>query len=467
MGVVITPTAQTFGRYELLAYVGSGAMSDVFVAIHVGLRKRVALKILRPSLRHDHDAVERFQREGECAARVSHPNVVDVTDVGLHQGIPYLVMELLEGEPLDQKLEREGPLPLCAAIDLILPILEGVAATHAAGVLHRDIKPGNILLSRTPDGSVVPKLVDFGIATVEERRNITGALGPIGTPHYMSPEQARGARGLNEKSDQYSIASMLYECLTGREPFPGADVHAVLTRVARGRFPHVRDVLPRMPAALDDVLSRATALDPERRFASVTDFANALLPFASPRTRRLWISRDSRQGVFSAQLLSGVWRMWDDDSGELIPNQTTRVVRITPPKAQLGLLAVAACALCAGLLVGAMHGGQLFNRSSTSAAAVMLPRVGASDRPQGNKLEKVERPLAATTQRLLRVEPSKAEVFVDGGLVGRGTFAAPHFSDGRLHELRVSLPGYITRIALFREGLVSEEIRLDRDPAAP
>jgi len=464
MGVVVTPAAQTFGRYELLAYLGSGAMSDVFVAMHMGLRKRVALKILRPSLRHDHDAVERFQREGECAARVSHPNVVDVTDVGLHQGIPYLVMELLEGEPLDQKLQREGPLPLSAAIDLILPILEGVAATHAAGVLHRDIKPANILLSRTPDGSVVPKLVDFGIATVEERRNITGALGPIGTPHYMSPEQARGSRGLNEKSDQYSIASMLYECLTGREPFPGSDVNAVLTRVARGRFPRVRDQLPRIPAAFDDVLSRATALDPERRFASVTDFANALLPFASPRTRRLWISRDSRQGVFSAQLLSGVWRMWDDASGELTTgHQTTRVVRIRPPKAQLGLLAVAACALGAGLLVGAMHGGQLFNTPNGSAVAVMLPRVAASDRPHDDT---VQRPLAATTQRLLRVEPSDAEVFVDGTLVGRGTFAAPQFSDGRLHELRVSSPGYITRIALFREGLVSEQIRLERDPSA-
>ena len=464
MGVVITPVAQTFGRYELLAYLGSGAMSDVFVAMHTGLRKRVALKILRPSLRHDRDAVERFQREGECAARVSHPNVVDVTDVGTHQGVPYLVMELLEGEPLDQKLQREGALPLSAAIDLILPILEGVAATHAAGVLHRDIKPANILLSRTPDGSLVPKLVDFGIATVEERRNITGALGPIGTPHYMSPEQARGARGLDEKSDQYSIASMLYECLTGREPFPGADINAVLTRVARGRFPRVRDVQPRIPAAFDDVLARATALNPERRFASVTEFANALLPFASARTRRLWISRDARNGVFSAQLLSGVWRLWEDDSGELEANQTTQVVRVSRPSQRLGLVAIAVAALSAGLLVGALHGGRVFSASKGSAVTVVLPRVAASDRGAPTITQK---PLAAAARRSVQVEPSNAEIFIDGSFAGRGSFSPPHFTDGRLHELRVSAPGFVTRIALFRDELLSDKIALGRDASAP
>ncbi len=465
MGVVVTPTAQRFGRYELLAYLGSGAMADVFVAMHTGLRKRVALKILRPSLRHDRDSIERFQREGECAARVSHPNVVDVTDVGSHDGVPYLVMELLEGEPLDKKLEREGPLPLSAAIDLMLPILEGVAAIHAAGVLHRDIKPANILLSRTPDGSLVPKLVDFGIATVEERRNITGMLGPIGTPHYMSPEQARGARGLNERSDQYSLASMFYECLTGREPFEDGDVTAVLTRVARGKFPRVRELQPRMPPALDDVLARATALDPGKRFANVVEFAHALLPFASSRTRRLWVSRDARQGLFSAQLLSGVWRLGDDDSGEQEPVQTTRIVRIARPSERVGLWAIAVCALGFGLLVGATHGGQFLRAPTTEAVAVVLPRAAAEDRA-GNGQQATLSPLAETARRLLHVKPSEAQVYLDGTLIGSGAFVTPRFTDGITHELRVTAPGYITRIALFRDGLATEEVTLERDPAA-
>src|SRR5690606_26674135 len=139
-----------------------------------------------------------------------------------------------------------------------------------AGVVHRDIKPSNILLARMPDGSVVPKLVDFGIATLEERRGITGALGPIGTPHYMSPEQARGDRNMDERSDQYSLASMLHEMLTGAEPFGDGDVASVMARVARGKFPRLRDMRPDLPEALDEVLARATAYDPARRFESVS-----------------------------------------------------------------------------------------------------------------------------------------------------------------------------------------------------
>ena len=389
--------------------------------------------------------------------------MVDVTDVGSHEGVPYLVMELLEGEPLDQKLEREGPLPLSTAIDLMLPILEGVAATHAAGVLHRDIKPANILLSRTPDGSLVPKLVDFGIATVAERRNITGALGPIGTPHYMSPEQARGARGLNERSDQYSLASMLYECLTGREPFPGQDVNAVLTRVARGKFPRVRDVQPRIPAAFDDVLARATALDPSKRFANVGDFAHALLPFASARTRRLWVSRDARQGVLSAQLLSGVWRLWDDDSGEHEPPvQTTRIVRMERREQRWGLVAIAACALAAGLFVGIV-GSRFTSARESEAVKVALPRAAAADHAAK---QAATTPLAQGTRRLVHVEPSDAAVYLDGTFVGTGAFVTPQFHDGKTHELRVSAPGYITRIALFRDGLAEGRMMLDRDPTA-
>src|ERR1700712_5714200 len=193
MAVMLTSASRRLGRYELVSYLGSGGMSDVYVALHTGLRKRVALKLLRSSLRCDSYAVQRFLREGECAARVRHPNVVDVSDVGMENGVPYLVMELLEGETLAQTLARGGRLDLESAVDLLLPILDAVSAVHAAGVLHRDVKPANILLARATDGSVLPKLVDFGIALLPELSDESErALGPLGTPHYMSPEQARG-----------------------------------------------------------------------------------------------------------------------------------------------------------------------------------------------------------------------------------------------------------------------------------
>src|ERR1700749_2646109 len=130
MATMLSTASRRLGRYELVSYLGSGGMSDVYVALHTGLRKRVALKLLRPALRSDRDATARFLREGECAARVRHPNVVDLSDLGVDNGVPYLVMELLDGETLAQRLSREGPLDVATAIDIVLPILDAVAAVH-------------------------------------------------------------------------------------------------------------------------------------------------------------------------------------------------------------------------------------------------------------------------------------------------------------------------------------------------
>jgi serine/threonine-protein kinase len=453
MGAVKSAT-RTFGRYELLEYLGSGAMSDVFVAMHVGLRKRVALKMLRPSLRHDANAVARFAREGAWAARVSHPNVVAVTDVGVQDEIPFLVMELLEGETLEERLGRGGPLPLNAAVDIMLPLLEGVAAIHAAGVLHRDIKPANVLLARMADGTCVPKLVDFGIATVRERRNITGALGPIGTPHYMSPEQARGLRGLDDKSDQYSLASLLFECLTGREPFAGGDVHAVLTRVARGRFPALRAHCPAVPAAFDDIMARATAIDPTQRFADVTEFARALLPFASGRTRRLRSTRDGAVSSASAQMLSGLWKVFDERTPDAASATITSFRKPSFFPSAFPWLAVASFALALGVFVGTLlvnhRGGAVLSLENASA--------------QRSDALLVTQPLpvaALPAAKRVSVSPATASIEIDGRPVLHDAFIAPHFEDDRVHELRVSAPGYITRIALFRRAYEGDVIALE------
>ncbi|MEY4509342.1 MAG: hypothetical protein RLZZ450_1464, partial [Pseudomonadota bacterium] len=309
--MMLNPASRRLGRYELISYLGSGGMSDVYVALHTGLHKRVALKLLRPTLRFDPSAVARFLREGQCAARVRHPNVVDVSDVGIENGVPYLVMELLEGETLAHKLAREGALEVDNAVDVLLPIIEAVAATHDAGVLHRDIKPANIVLARAADGSLLPKLVDFGIALMrEDSRRAEASLGPLGTPHYMSPEQAR-AEPVDERSDLYSIASVLFEMLTGREPFGGGSVEAVLAEVARGKFPRLCSANKGAPVELDAVLARATSFRPAQRHASVSDFAQALVPFASERTQRLYVAREDRAGLYNAQLFSSSLRAAD------------------------------------------------------------------------------------------------------------------------------------------------------------
>ncbi len=464
MAARLSKAARSLGRYELLEYLGSGGMSDVFVAMHSGLRKRVALKLLSPSLCRDIESVRRFLREGQCAARVSHANVVGVLDVGMEGDVPYLVMELLDGETLERKLQREGRMTLRAAVELLLPILDGVAATHEAGVLHRDIKPANILLARNADGSVVPKLVDFGVATLEERRNVTGALGPIGTPHYMSPEQARGARNLDERSDQYSLASMLFEMLTGREPFAGQhddDVTEVLERVARGKFPRLTQLRGDLPSSIDDILGRASALDPSRRFPSVSEFAEALLPFASERTRSLWVSRNQRRGVASAQLLSGAFRAHDELASEETritpvfkrPGTNTRSLRrpkrfFTP--AFLGMASV--------LLMLSLSVGYLRARTTPSAKPAdlepALPLLAQKGDPEGHAN-------AAPSPRHISVTPAHATVLVDGLTLGRGDFRAPTYDDEHMHELRVSAEGYVTRVVLFRGQPEVEHIALE------
>lgn len=457
MNVVLSTASQAFGRYELLEYLGSGGMSDVFVAMHTGLQKRVALKVLRRSLRHDPEAVRRFLREAECAARVSHPNVVHVTDVGTEQGIPFLVMELLDGETLEDKLMREGPFALDAAVDLLLPILDAVAATHEAGVLHRDIKPGNILLARMRDGSVVPKLVDFGIATLAERGAITGAISPIGTPHYMSPEQARGAE-VDFRSDMYSLASMLFELVTGKPPFGEGKADEVLARVAKGCFPRARALCPSLPRALDEVLARATAFSPAERFASIEELMYALVPFASERTRKLWISRNERKGVLSAHLLSGTFRF--DEPASAPVAQSARSTHDLAPKRRRARLAHAAwfCVLglsvCSAFILVAARLEAEPLRIAASSAPVLL------DTPPQN-VQANHLPLAPKTQRLVALSPAHATAFLDGRPLGHGVVALPLFSDGEMHELRVSAERHVTRVLLFRDTLDVTRIALE------
>ncbi|MDB4988008.1 MAG: Serine/threonine protein kinase PrkC, regulator of stationary phase [Myxococcaceae bacterium] len=449
MAVMLTAASRRLGRYELLSYLGSGGMSDVYVALHTGLRKRVALKLLRPALRCDDYAVQRFLREGECAARVRHPNVVDVSDVGMENGVPYLVMELLEGESLAQTLTRGGALDLESAIDLLLPIFDAVSAVHAVGVLHRDVKPANILLARAADGSVLPKLVDFGIALLPEHTDDADrALGPLGTPHYMSPEQARGEH-TDERSDQYALASVLFEMLTGREPYEGKTVDAVLHEVARGKFPRVRSLQPMLPLMFEEVLVRATSRNPGQRFASVSDFAYALVPFASARTRKLFVTREERAGVYSAQLLSGNYRTEPrQEAVSVAASFAPRSVSRQLGRSWLRMLGGAAL-LGIGLVAGfaVTHG--------VAEAEKAVPQQGALELALAPSAA-----LAAPLQRTVRLVPPEAMASLDGAELGRGDFVLPELSDG-VHELRISAPGHIARVVLFRDALEDSTIVLD------
>ncbi|HEV3031570.1 MAG TPA: serine/threonine-protein kinase [Polyangia bacterium] len=278
---------QVFGRYRIVRMLGEGGMGAVYEAVHLGLKKRFAIKTLLPSIAQSPEAQARFLREGEAASRMNHPNIVDVTDVGTEGGIPYLVMEYLEGETLGDFVARKAPLDVALAVDLILPAISAVAAGHEQGVIHRDLKPQNIFLARGAWGEFIPKILDFGVSKIlgSEDPALTGTMAVLGTASYMSPEQARGARVVDARSDQYSMGLVLFETLTGQRAHDGDHPFEVLHKIASGIVPKPRDLRPDLPGEVEAILMRMLANQSGDRHPSLKAVGRALLPFASDKVR--------------------------------------------------------------------------------------------------------------------------------------------------------------------------------------
>lgn len=281
----------TFGPYRVHSCIGRGAMARVYRAEHSALRKPVALKIMERGLLQRPDGSRRFVLEARAAAQVKHPHVVDVTDVGVHEEVPYIVMELLEGEDLATHLDHRGLLSEAELAQLLLPAVAGLAAAHDAGVVHGDLKPSNIFLARGFEGDIHPKLLDFGISKLVWDTEGEGGSAPVvlkASPLYMAPEAVRGVQQLTPKSDQYSFGVVLYECVTGRPPLDGDGDLPLLEAVASGRFAPPRRHRPNLSPALERTILRAMSLDPARRFTDMRELGQALFQAAEGRTRLLW-----------------------------------------------------------------------------------------------------------------------------------------------------------------------------------
>jgi serine/threonine-protein kinase len=259
-------------------------MGVVFEAEHVRLRRRLAVKVLAQHLAKDAHALARFNREAEIISQLQHPHVVQVSDFDTTEaGEPYLVMELLAGESLASRLERERCLPIAEAVRITYQVSSGLGAAHAANIVHRDLKPANIFLTEfitnAPGHSGLVKLLDFGISKrAGVGKGLTGEYDILGTPDYMAPEQALGKTAqVDHRGDQYALAVITYEMLAGRTPFAGDDVMDVLRQVISAEPPAIEQLAPHVPVAAGEVLRRALSKDPQQRFGNITEFASALV----------------------------------------------------------------------------------------------------------------------------------------------------------------------------------------------
>jgi serine/threonine protein kinase len=285
----LLPPGTRLGHYEILRLAGRGGMAMVYEGRHVAIGKRVAIKTLTPEVAAVPGARARFLREAQITSRARHPHIVDVTDMGTDAGQTYLVMEYLEGEDLEARLAR-GSLTVEETIDIALPVVAAVAAAHGEGIIHRDLKPSNVFLARFPDGSVDPKVLDFGISKPPADIDVSPLSADrfVGSVGYVAPEQILDARNASAASDQHALGVVLYECLAGRTPYPGTSMFRIFQNIVAGVYPSLASCRPDIPTDLAAVVTRAMSRRAADRFASVTELGRDLLTFASPKMRVLW-----------------------------------------------------------------------------------------------------------------------------------------------------------------------------------
>lgn len=401
-------------RYLILAQIGQGGMGRVYLAEHVKMNRQCAIKVMNPSLIHDTESAARFAREASNAARILHSNVAAVFDYGEADKIVYLVMEYVDGESLSTIVAREGALDPRRAIDLARQIADGLAAAHDLGIVHRDLKLDNIIVSRNRAGREIPKVVDFGIAkalsdTPEDALTRSGLV--IGTPEYMSPEQLLGDR-VDARADVYSLGCMLYQMLTGEQAFAADSREQMIRRRLHEPPPHVRDVLPELPRRLDTLIVHMLARSPADRLASAAEARDSLDPALTlggwdPRSIRNSVPRTSGRAALRV-------------TGQVSDPSLQPTIPLPRQRARVGRIAIAtivgATALFSGLMLWSGHDegtveaapGSVTSVSKTDSTNPPRNHVSRSAASQTTHPAAVQSPPQTPTKQSAQQHPPKA-----------------------------------------------------------
>ncbi len=481
----LEPGTKLDEKYRIEQLIAVGGMGAVYLGTHTGLRKRVAIKVLNPQASAA-GMIERVHREAITASQIGHEGIAQVTDFGTSRdGEPFLVMEYLEGESLAARLTTTGRLPIEIACELGCAMLAPLGAAHQAGIVHRDLKPDNVFLVRQSRGEIV-KLLDFGISRApglegEFRLTKTGLV--LGTPYYMSPEQARGESEVGPAADLYAFGVILYEMLTGRVPIEGENYNQLMYRVLTAEYEPPRKLRPEIPEELERILLQAMAVDPAARPASAAELEHRLLAFCRPTFRDHQIERISSSGGFSFHALS---------VGPTAPMSAPDLAAITegpPGGSRAGVAAVAVpardtdltplaesavlaasiqaartprrtlwiagaavllCGTIAGVLVMSNRGGG--GERAGEPATVQPPRAGSAETgaptqvatpppaPPTPPPTEVGVPAPAEITLRCATDPPNAAIERDGVLVTARQITVP--KDNTVHKIRITAPGY-------------------------
>ena len=368
------------GKYRVDRVLGVGGMGVVVAAHHVGLDERVAIKFLLPDVLGDAEAVARFAREARAAVKIKSEHVAKVTDVGkLESGAPYMVMEYLDGSDLAAWIEQRGALPIEQAVDFILQACEAIAEAHALGIVHRDLKPGNLFVTRRPDGALSVKVLDFGISKLTGMAGSGGAPSMtrtsalMGSPLYMSPEQMQSLRDVDARGDIWALGVILYELVTGAQPFVADTMPELVLRVVQGAAPSsLRLQRIDAPPGLEAVIFRCLERNRTRRYESVGELAVALLPYAPKRSK---ISVERISGVLRAAGFAATALAPSSDNAAQGSSAGTAASwgKTAGPKARRPWLAVSAV----GVALAAAGVGWHLTRGAASA----VPSAGTTASP--------------------------------------------------------------------------------------
>jgi tRNA A-37 threonylcarbamoyl transferase component Bud32 len=421
------------GKYRIERVLGAGGMGVVVAAHHLQLDTKVAIKVLRPSMLEDREAMARFAREARAAARITNEHVARVLDVGsLETGAPYIVMEFLEGEDLACLLQRCGPLPIERAVDFVLQACVAVAEAHKVGIIHRDLKPSNLFCTRRTDGQFVVKVLDFGISKrvdAEAGMSVTRTNTVMGSPLYMSPEQLRSTRDVDHRTDIWAFGIILFELLVGRVPFDGETFTEVAVKASTEPPASLRRLRPDAPPGLEAIVEKCLAKAPNGRYADVAAFATALAEFASQRGRML-VERVA--GIVTPELEHAGPSRFAVTSGSLpsalASSAPSRVPSRRGPAIALAVAGVTAAVLAMGAYVGVQRAATGARANETAAAAGTPSASPSANAPSPSAVPAASAPAQAASAT---PEEPHAELPARAPVESTPPVAAPHAAHGK------------------------------------